>query len=146
MSELHNRMPSSASEIKEPSKRYTLFDSADHSEVSTIPVASAKVANFRRSEVERYLGVTPQPMIRNIGYGYPWVVQVVAKKSSELTNVKSDVVTTEVDVLLGHQLGEISLVDMDESCSRLCITEEESAEEFEVLHWALEIRDRAVTG
>lgn len=88
MSELHSTMPFPAAEIKEPSKRYTLFDSVVHSEVSTIPVASAKEANFRRNEVERYIDFTSQPMIRNIGYGYPCVVRVVAKQISELTNVK----------------------------------------------------------
>jgi len=55
-------------------------------------------------------------------------------------------VTIEVHALLGRQLGENSLVDMDESCPRLSITEAGLAEGFEVLHWALETKDRAVTG
>src|ERR1035437_5181034 len=146
MADLHNRKPLSAVEIVNLSKCYTRFHRAAQSKVSSIPVASVKEANFRGSEGERCLDFTSQPRIRNIGYGYPCVVQIVAKQISELAYVDSVTMTTAVHELLSEKLEKLLRGDIDKLFPPLRITEAELAEGFEVLKWALEIKDRAVTG
>lgn len=146
MADLHNRKPLSPAEIVNLSKCCTGFHRTAQSKVSSIPVASVKEANCRGSEGERYLDFTSQPRIRNVGYGHPCVVQIVAKQISELAYLSSVTMTTAVHALLSEKLEKLLRGDIDKLFPPLRFTEAELAEGFEVLDWAPEIKDRAVTG
>jgi 4-aminobutyrate aminotransferase-like enzyme len=145
MADLHPRKPLSPAEIVILPKCCTEFHRTAQSKVTSIPVASVKEAIYRGSEGERYLDFTSQPRIRNIGNGYPCVVRIVAKPISDLAYVNSVTMTTAVHALPGAKLEKLLRGDIDKLFPPLRITEQELAEGFEVLDWALEIRDRAVT-
>ena len=73
------------------------------------------------------------------------MVRIVAKPISDLAYVNSVTMTTAVHALPGAKLEKLLRGDIDKLFPPLRITEQELAEGFEVLDWALEIRDRAVT-
>lgn len=100
-------MTTSAQDIVQWTKDYTLFEWAAQSAAAPLPVSHAKGVYFWTVDGRRFLDFNSQLMSVNIGHGDERVIRAIAEQAARAPYVNPSM-TTEVRAVLGKMIAEVT--------------------------------------